>query len=739
MRSGLIGRVDDLEALSALRRERDPVVLSLTGPGGCGKTRLALAHAYAEAASFEDGVCLAALATIADPVDVPIAIAAALGLHEHSAHPLVDALVRHLAERHTLLVLDSCEHLLEAVAAVVDSIASGCPGMRILTTSRAPLGVAGEHVWQVPPLRIRDAIDLFVERASAARRTFTLDEHTRDSVEEICRRLDGLPLAIELAAARVNVLAVDDLLARLDDEQLLGTQSRLAEPRQRTLEATVDWSHDLLHDDDRVLFRRLAVFAGGWSVRAAEEVADGSVDALSRLADQSLIVVEEHAGQARHRFLEVIRGYAGKRLEAAGEADTLRRRHATFFASLAADAGRGMLVRQPDAWVRRLRDDLDNLRAANAWLSHADYPAALDMAADLWWFWFRAGLWHEGRMWLRVLLAGRRAETRGVARALTGLGSLAWVQDDHAAARTLLEESLALGRRLGLDEDVGISATLLSMEMLSQGEHGKARRLCEEGITLLRDGHAPIGLGLAYASLGSIGLATCKHAEARAPLEQSVAMFRALGDTWGLALAVRNLGLVAFHEGDFGRATELVAESLSTLDPPGDPWFVSRGLESMASIAAAQGEHVRAARLLGAGQGLRRTVGAGVLPYYQRDYDEAVARVCAGLGSDAMSAAWREGASMRQEQALAYALSLASDVQVTPLSRREREVLDLLARGLSNRAIAQELVISEKTAESHVGNILRKLNVANRAEAAVWAVQHQSGMPIWDSLDRAIG
>jgi predicted ATPase/DNA-binding CsgD family transcriptional regulator len=723
-RSRLIGRQDELEALAALCRENDPPLITVVGPGGCGKTRLALAHAEAQQAAFSDSARLVELASIVQPSVVPNAVAAAIGLREQSEQPLLEVIVEHLGQAEMLLVIDNCEHVLESVRSLVDRLLDACPGVRVLATSRAPLGVAGERVWQVPPLPQSDAVELFVDRALAARRTVSFDEHALETVEEVCRRLDGLPLAIELAAARLNVLAVDDLLVRLGDPRLLGTERPLAEPRQRTLDATIEWSYSLLGEPDRNLFRRLAVFVGGWAPRAAEAVADGSVDALGRLVDQSLIVVDERAGQARHHFLETIRAYAGERLDESGEAPDLRRRHAAFFCALALEAGGGLLERAPGDWVQRLRVDQDNLRAALDWLARNDPPASVATASGLWWFWFRAGLWHEGRLRLETLLAGCGEESPAMVRALTGLGALAWAQGDHVAAQARLEESVALARRLQLSDDVGIATTFLSMEILGQGDESRARQLVDESVARLRDSTQQVAFALSLASVGSVELAVGDHAAARAALEQSVGLLRELDDGWGLALPLRNLGLVAFREGDLERATELVGESITTLGAPADPWFGSRGLESMAAIATARGEFARAARLFGAGEALRASSGAAVLPYYRRDYDSSLARIRAGLDARSVAEAWSQGRAMRPEQAVAYALSSSDEPEPNPLSPREREVLDLLSQGLSNRAITEQLVITEKTTEAHVSSILRKLNLTSRAQAAVWAVQH---------------
>jgi non-specific serine/threonine protein kinase len=445
---------------------------------------------------------------------------------------------------------------------------------------------------------------------------------------------------------------------------------------------------------------------------------------LGRLADKSLIVVHEQPAHARHRLLDTIRYYAAERLVRAGEAEAARLRHARYFAECAAHAADGLIGASPGEWQTRLVQDHDNLRAALVWLAHHEPTEALAMAASLWWFWFRAGLWIEGRQLLeRVLASADGPPTPARARGLLGLGVLAWAQGDHRLAGAVLSESVALSRRLRTP-DLGLALQFLAMETLSQGDLLRARQLVDESVLLLRQGDSSVGLAVALASQGVVGLAERDIDAARAPLEESVLLLRAVHDDWGLALPLRNLGIVALLSGELERADALLRESLAVLEDQRDPWFVSRSLETLAAITAARGDHRRAARLFGAGEALRARIGAAVLPFYRADYDRAVAATRAALGDSACTQAWAAGRAMHLEAALAFALEPGAQPP-DPLSPREREVLGLVAQGLSNRSIAEALVITEKTAEAHVGSILRKLNITSRAQAAVWAVQHR--------------
>jgi predicted ATPase/class 3 adenylate cyclase len=451
-------------------------LVTLTGTGGCGKTRLALQVGAELADAFADGVWFVDLAPLADPALVPQTVAAVLGVHEVAGRPLLQTVADHLRGRELLLILDNCEHLLDACAQLADALLRACPRLRILATSRELLGVAGESAWRVPSLTLPDArqppaaasltqyeaVRLFIERAVAALPTFAVTNQNAPAVAQLCWRLDGIPLAIELAAARVRMLTVEQIAARLDDRfRLLTGGSRTALRRQQTLQAAIDWSYQLLSEEERLLLQRLAVFAGGWTLEAAEAVGVGAsiegadvLDLLGALVDKSLVVAEGQGAHERYRLLETIRQYAGEKLLEAGEVGPIRDQHRDWYVGLAARAEPELTGPGEEEWLGRLEVEHDNLRAALAWSLEGDPGVGLRLAASLGGFWARHGHLVEGRRWLEAFLTRAPApddpeEQRVRARALRRAGILASDQQDRAAARTFLAESLILFRALG--------------------------------------------------------------------------------------------------------------------------------------------------------------------------------------------------------------------------------------------------------------------------------------------------
>jgi predicted ATPase/transcriptional regulator with XRE-family HTH domain len=469
--TSFIGRARELAAVK--QRFSSARLLTLTGPGGCGKTRLALQAAAELADKFADGVCFVELAPLGDPRLVPQSVASALGVREEPTRPLPVTLIDTLHRRQLLLVLDNCEHLIAACAELAHILLSACPQLHVLATSREVLGVAGEMAWRVPPLASPDpqrpvpvehllqyeAVQLFVERARTVQPTFTVTERNAAAVAQVCHRLDGIPLAIELAAARVKVLTVEQIAARLDDRfRLLTGGSRIALPRQQTLQAAIDWSYDLLSEPERRLWRRLSVFAGGWTLEAAEAVCAGAgldaaevLDRLTSLVDKSLVTVDAMAGEARYRLLETIRQYGREKLERSGEAAVIRRQHLEWHVGLAERAEPELTGPDQAVWLEKLEAEHDNLRAALEWsqVEAQGEQIGLRVAAALWRFWLVHGHLREGRRWLEGMLAGSPEAWPAVrAKALYGAGALAEDQGDYAAARAFFAESLALRREL---------------------------------------------------------------------------------------------------------------------------------------------------------------------------------------------------------------------------------------------------------------------------------------------------
>src|ERR687887_492332 len=578
--TGFIGREREIAEIKRLLLQVR--LLTLTGAGGCGKTRLALQVAGELEREYPDGIWVVELAALSDPSLVPQAVASALGLGEAPGRPLTATLAESLRRKQLLLVLDNCEHLVEACATLADALLGACPDLCVLATSRQPLGLVGEAVWPVPPLSLPDvgrlpptehlveseAIRLFLERARLTRPDFALTSQNATAVAQVCQRLDGMPLAIELAAARVNLLSAEQIAARLDDRfRLLSGGSRTA-PRHQTLRAAMDRSYELLSQAERTLFNRLAVFAGGWTIEAAEALSDGDVlDLLSSLVDKSLVLAEpDRTGAVRYRLLETLRQYGRERLADSGETEEIRRRHAAFFVALAEQAETELLGPKQAAWLGRLEREHENVRAALAWARvRGDAEAALRLAGAEWFFWLQRGYWSEGRDQLEeaLALAHDSGCSKERAKALCGAGTLAWLQDDYGAARSRLEESVALWRQLGDRWGLALALYYLGHAALMAGDYPAARSWYEQSLPIFQEVGDTWGLSQPLEGLGRVALQEGDYATARARLEESLAIRREIGDRWQIALALNALGDVARCQGDDELATALYEESLT--------------------------------------------------------------------------------------------------------------------------------------------------------------------------------
>jgi non-specific serine/threonine protein kinase len=571
-------------------------LLTLTGAGGCGKTRLALQVAGSVADAHADGVWLVDLAPLTDPTLVGQAVAAALGLQESTGQPIVSRLLAVLTAKRLLLVLDNCEHLIEACARLADALLRGCPGVTILATSREPLGIAGEVAWRVPSLSlpaesdtaapsepedlaVYEAIRLFVERTASMQPRFTLTPQNAPAVVQICRRLDGIPLAIELAAARTRMLTVEQIAARLDDRfRLLTGGGRTSPSRQQTLRATNDWSHDLLTGSERALFRRLAVFAGGWTLEAAEAVGAGEgvdgpdvLDVLGQLVEKSLVLVDEAGAEARYRLLETVRQYAAEKLEEAGEEANVRARHAGWCLALTERAERRLEGADQLVWFARLDAERDNLRAALEWSLDADPQAGLRLAGGIWPFWQLRAHYAEGERWLDNVIARAPEPTAPRAKALLGAGLLARAQARKTIARAWLEEALPLCRALGDRRQLALALRELGYLLGEQGDRARGRALLEEGFALARADGDERGLGAALFMLAGVAAQDGNAARARALGEASLLTLRRVGDRWLLGRALGFLGIVALEGGDCARARALWEEALPLAQALGAP------------------------------------------------------------------------------------------------------------------------------------------------------------------------
>jgi len=717
--TSFIGREREQTAVSALLGQA-PLV-TLVGAGGCGKTRLALAVAADLLEEYPDGVWLAELAALREPTLVPQAVATALGVREGPGCPLAQALADHLQAKHLLLVLDNCEQLVGACAELAALLLRRCAHLQILATSRERLGVGGERSYRVPSLalpaseeqptlagwRAYEGVRLFVERAQACRPDFELTEENVATVAQICRRLDGIPLAIELAAARADSLPVGMIAARL--EQSLGVLTggpRDAPPRHRTLRATLDWSWELLGEPERVLLRRLAVFAGGWVVEAAQAVCGGEeltgwplLGLLSALVGKSLVGLQESGGAGRYGLLETVRQYAAERLAEAGEAGATRDRHLDWCVALAEEAAPRLMGPGQEAWLARLEAEHDNLRVALGWArERGDGERGLRLAAALCWFWYLRGYLSEGRAWLEEALtragdapaalraaalngAGNLAsdqgeygqaealyeaslalrrdlgDKRGIAASLSNLAGVAERRGDYARAVPLFEEALALAREIGDTSSLAKTLGNLGLALGHQGDLEREEALFEEALGLFRalgDTHSIAG---ALDNLGQVAFQRGEYERARALHEEALALFRALGAQRGIAGALTNLGAVAERQGDYERATALTAESLRLNEAIGAEEQVVETLYIILLVAAARGQTTRAARLAGAAEALREALDVPLRPNQRSVYAQAVQAVRGALGEEAFAAAWIEGQAHSLEQAIALALA----------------------------------------------------------------------------------
>jgi len=671
--TSFIGRERELEELKRLLGQTR--LLTLMGVGGAGKTRLALQVAAEVLGDYGDGIWLTELAPLADPELVPQTVASALGVREQPGRAMVDTVTEYLRPRSCLLILDNCEHLLEASARLAQGLLRSCPELRVLASSREGLGVAGETTYHVLSLSVPEsvrkatpdsiapfeAVRLFLERAQSHHPSFRITDANAPAVAQICRRLDGIPLAIELASARVRALPVEQLAGRLDDRfRLLTGGSRTALPRQQTLQATINWSYDLLAEQERVLFARLSVFAGGWTLEAAETVCSGDgiepsevLDLLTSLVGRSIAVYTQPEGEGRYALLETMRQYARDRLVESGAAPSVRDRHRAFFLAQA------MGDDSTAEWSARIETEHANLRAALDWCQgpDGDRGAGLRLADLLFVFW-RNGHIDEGRQRLAEALAGvGSARTAARGGALLRAGWLSSFAGAESQAWTHFEESLSIYRDLDRQDMVAWVLDGLGWVAYLRGECSAARGLCEQGLELHRRLGMQGGVAQSLDLLCQLALFEGDHAAARAAGEESLALRP--GNRRGLAFSLNSLGEVAAAEGNLRQARELHCESLAIRRELGDKGSVAWSLDSLAALCAAEAKALMAARLFGAAAALLEALGMRRLAPTQEQFGQKEDAVRQGLGTEAFERAYAEGRAMTMEEAVAYALGEA--------------------------------------------------------------------------------
>jgi predicted ATPase/class 3 adenylate cyclase len=606
----LVGRDRELAALLSL--VRDSRLVTLTGPGGSGKTRLALQVGAELEDQLSDGVFFVALAPITDPALVISTIAKTLGLREAEGEAIDETLQRYLADKELLLLLDNFEQLPEATPAVA-AVLAAAPGLKALVTSRAPLRLSGEREYAVPPLSTEDAVALFTDRAQSVHAEFRLTDENETAVTDICIRLDGLPLAIELAAVRVKLLAPQALLTRLEQRlPILTGGPRDAPARQQTLRAAIDWSYALLDKHDRTVFCQLGVFAGGCAVNTAEEVCGATLDDLASLVDKNLLRRAEGAGgDPRVSMLQTIREYALEQLNAREEADELRRRHAEHYLGLAETSEPEILRADQALWLERLQYELDNFRAALRWsLDQDEVELALRLIGSLRRAWVARGYLGETRSWLETALSrGKEVESRVRAKALYGLGRVALVQADYEYAVPRLEQSTELFRKLDDAEGLVYSLADIGWIETARGSLDRARQLADESVAIARRSGDETLIAAAVHSLACTTLEHGQHARAKELFEESLALRRSLGDKRNVASSLGYLGLVALLEGDYDNATTSLERSLALGRELENRLIVSSALANLALASLLRGEPKPAASLARESLDLSRELG----------------------------------------------------------------------------------------------------------------------------------
>ncbi|WP_160095452.1 ATP-binding protein [Rhodococcus sp. T7] len=733
-------------------------LVTLTGIGGVGKTRLALRVAADSGRAFDEGVWLVGLAELHDPDRVGDAVSSALHLREGWDAAPETLLEGEFTTRNQLLVLDNCEHLVEPVADLTLTLLRACPELRILATSREPLGIGGEAVLRVPPLTTPEttavggglghyeAVNLFAERAAMAVPGFAVTEHNQDVVAAICRRLDGLPLAIELAAVRLRVMSVEQILQRLTDRfGVLTSGSRGVPARQQTLQCCIDWSHELCTPAERTMWGRLGVFSGGFKLDAVEAVctdplvAGQVVDVVGSLIDKSILIREaDCAGAVRYRMLETLRDYATERLQVSGDFGTLLRRHRNWFEHLVLRAESDWISSRQIAWIGCLDAEEQNIRAALQFCLTGPEEAdvGLRIAAALYPYWRVRGRAPEGIRWLVQLLAVQDGTpSMGRIKALHVLSVLSGLHGDPEASAFYAARGGALAAQFGDRTTNALMAEAVGHHALITRDPVTACKHFESSLAGFRtDGN------LLYRIWSLFGLALASHADGNWIRSQEchheiLTITESRGESIYRGWALWGLAMCARERGEHSRATELVTQGLRLALSGDDRTSATGCIDVLSWIAVDEGAPERAARLMGSTEALTQTVGSPytIYPNLRLPHDRLEQKARSAIGDRTFETEFRRGLGMRFEDAANYALdakgppNTSEEPGPTILTRREQQVAELVAEGLTNKAIAAKLVISQRTAQGHVENILSKLGFTCRAQIAAWMVEQTQG------------
>ena len=677
--TSFIGREKEIDHVANLLEKRR--LVTLTGPGGVGKTRLAIQSSNKMIHQFRDGIWWVDLIGLNDDPLVLQAVAQAANVREMPSQPLFETLVEYIGIKQALLILDNCEHLIKGCAQLADRLLSACANLKVLATSREILGLTGESVWHVPGLSLpeqeqnsqidllmqSESISLFVERATAVNSGFALTERNARFIAQICQRLDGIPLAIELAAARVKVLPVEKIAARLNDRfDLLTSGSRTAFPRHQTLRAAIDWSYDLLPEKEQTLFCRLAVFAGGWNLEAAQAVCSSAgieeyeiLDLLTFLVDKSLVIVQRQENKARFQMLETIREYALRKLPELPEA---RDRHLNFYMQLVEEIEPGLHGVEQALWLNRLELEHDNIRAALDWsLAGGALESGLRLAGALWLFWDIHGYHLEGRIWLDRLLATSTSlmpapSTPAWARILYVAGHLRQRQGDFEQARRHYTASLSVYQEL--EDKKQVAAVLRGLGEVAQdeGDQAAAKNYYEQSLVLCRSLGDVKGSSIALGHLAILALLQNDYEQAERLCYEALVMGRERGNSRATAIALTTLGFASWGQGKLKLAEMQFTEALALQAGFPDKRVAQYSLMGVALVALARNQPVRAARLLGAADSQRERIGTPLPPSQRHQYDALVDSIRAQLDKATFAATWAEGRAMTLEQAIAFAL-----------------------------------------------------------------------------------
>ncbi|HEV2216478.1 MAG TPA: tetratricopeptide repeat protein [Candidatus Dormibacteraeota bacterium] len=748
----LIGRDSEVEQLQRLSEKHR--LVTLTGPGGVGKTSLAIAVAAERARKLKHGAWFCDLAATSDPSLVPNAVAGALGAPEQPGAPVMEAIGSWISDRSLLLVLDNCEHLASACATLAESLLSAYPGLRLIATSRETLDARGEVVWTVNPLMVPDAasgparviarspaVQLFVERAAQARPGFELDAGNAAAIATMCRRLDGIPLALELCAARIRMMPPEEILHRLEERiDVLGGRNRPGPERQRTVRASIDWSYGLLSDAERALFRRLAIFAGTFDIDGMAAVCHGGPvpdDALATFAalvDKSLVSTSPSVrGRARYRLLEVIREFAVEKLHENREWEPLRARHAGHFLAVAEESNSQLDLADQDLWLDRMRADLDNFRAGLDWAQLAD-PAVLPrLATAVSPFLQIAGHYRESRRWLSSALDVEREPTALRDRILAELGNTAWRLGDFVFARRCLEEAVAIARRRDDKTRLAIDLGGLGFVRFGTDDFRQAGPLFEEAVRLSRETGDRVVLAQSLQDTGILALQLGLADEAHDRYREALAIFKEIGHVRGIAYCSQQVALASIQRGDLQGAEAAIRDAVPLQVRLGTPAGVAGALYIAAELDAVRGRLERAMLIAGAANARYSASGSHVPSLQKASRDRWFPTAQRKLGAKGR-VLFEKGARFTDEQVASLVVSGEDLPELgnlrngeEALTDRERQVAELLARGLTNRQIASRLHVSERTVDAHAEHIRGKLGVHSRAQIAVWINQNRRG------------